>query len=205
MRVCKLLGLLVILFVLAGCSSEEMQSDNHQHVWIEASCTMPKTCSECQATEGEAINHSWEAVDGTVTCSVCDKTRGTDDVVSYPLKVVFTNYNGPECWLFSESNSLASENILEIFAVIDTQKSNWRDQTKMVISAFKDVYGDEEVMLKIYNDTEGLNKKQPTYEALIAVWESDPFSMLSESVPTIIWYPNGAGVAAEQELEKWTP
>ncbi len=29
------------------------------HTWLDATCTEPKTCSVCQATEGDALGHSW--------------------------------------------------------------------------------------------------------------------------------------------------
>ena len=48
------------------------------HTWVDATCTDPKTCSVCQATEGEALGHTW--VDATCTspktCSVCQTTEG---------------------------------------------------------------------------------------------------------------------------------
>lgn len=48
------------------------------HTWVDATCTEPKTCSVCNATEGEANGHSW--VDATCTepktCSVCNATDG---------------------------------------------------------------------------------------------------------------------------------
>ena len=57
--------------MLAGCGK-------HEHTWAEATCTTPKTCSECEETEGEPLGHSW--VDATCTspktCSRCDATEG---------------------------------------------------------------------------------------------------------------------------------
>ena len=48
------------------------------HTWADATCTAPKTCSRCGATEGEALGHTW--VDATCTapktCSRCDATEG---------------------------------------------------------------------------------------------------------------------------------
>ncbi len=29
------------------------------HNWVDATCTTPKTCSRCDATEGEALGHAW--------------------------------------------------------------------------------------------------------------------------------------------------
>ena len=48
------------------------------HTWTDATCDAPKTCSVCKATEGEALGHTW--VDATCetpkTCSVCGATEG---------------------------------------------------------------------------------------------------------------------------------
>jgi len=48
------------------------------HSWNEATCTAPKTCSICGATEGEALGHSWNEATCTApkTCSVCGATEG---------------------------------------------------------------------------------------------------------------------------------
>ena len=53
----------------------------HVHRWSDATCTTPKTCSVCRATEGDPIEHSYEEVvtpptfdaEGytTYTCSAC--------------------------------------------------------------------------------------------------------------------------------------
>lgn len=63
-------GTLTICFMLTGCG--------HEHTWMEATCTVPKTCSECGETEGEALGHTW--VEATCaepkTCSVCGETEG---------------------------------------------------------------------------------------------------------------------------------
>jgi len=48
------------------------------HTWEDATCTAPKTCSVCKATEGEALPHTWEEATckAPKTCSVCKKTEG---------------------------------------------------------------------------------------------------------------------------------
>ena len=50
----------------------------HVHKWTDATCTDPKTCSVCGATEGEALGHSWNEATCTApkTCSVCGATEG---------------------------------------------------------------------------------------------------------------------------------
>ena len=61
---------IIILSLLNGCG--------HEHIWIEATCTAPKTCSECGETEGEALGHNWIVATCTApkTCSVCGITEG---------------------------------------------------------------------------------------------------------------------------------
>lgn len=50
----------------------------HEHTWTDANCTIPKTCSICGLTEGEALGHTW--IDATCTspkiCEVCSTTEG---------------------------------------------------------------------------------------------------------------------------------
>lgn len=58
------------MFALAGCGCE--------HEWTEATCTEPKTCSLCEATEGEPVGHSWTdaTCSAAKTCSSCGLTEG---------------------------------------------------------------------------------------------------------------------------------
>ena len=62
--------LLLIVGALSGCG--------HEHTWIEATCTKPKTCTECGETEGDALEHVWIEATCTdpKTCSVCGETEG---------------------------------------------------------------------------------------------------------------------------------
>lgn len=54
------------------------------HAWVDATCEAPKTCSVCNATEGEALGHEWvEATyNAPKTCSVCAATEG-EALVTY--------------------------------------------------------------------------------------------------------------------------
>ena len=56
--------------ILTGCSC--------QHEWMEATCETAKTCSKCDAVEGEALGHSWQEADCETpkTCSRCAVTEG---------------------------------------------------------------------------------------------------------------------------------
>ena len=64
--------LLAIFVVISFCGC------GHEHTWVEATCTEPKTCFSCGETEGEPIGHAW--VDATCTeskiCSICGETDG---------------------------------------------------------------------------------------------------------------------------------
>ena len=59
-----------LLTALTGCG--------HEHNWAEATCTEPKTCTECGKTEGEPLGHKWKEATCTEakTCSVCGETEG---------------------------------------------------------------------------------------------------------------------------------
>jgi hypothetical protein len=50
----------------------------HEHTWEEASCASPRTCVECNETEGTTLAHTW--VDATCTtpstCAECGETKG---------------------------------------------------------------------------------------------------------------------------------
>ena len=48
------------------CVCEECGDSLHN--WVDASCTTPKTCSACGATEGAALGHAWENCE----CTRCD-------------------------------------------------------------------------------------------------------------------------------------
>ena len=58
------------------CGATEGSAAGHN--WNAATCTAPKTCSTCGATEGGAAGHNWNAATCTApkTCSVCGATEG---------------------------------------------------------------------------------------------------------------------------------
>lgn len=61
----------LITFILSGCG--------HEHVYTDATCTTPKTCTECGETEGEVLGHKFlEATCETPEiCERCGETKGT--------------------------------------------------------------------------------------------------------------------------------
>lgn len=58
-----------LLFLIVG---------DHEHTWIDATCTAPRTCEECGETEGSALEHNWSDVTCTDarTCERCGETEG---------------------------------------------------------------------------------------------------------------------------------
>lgn len=93
-KVLKLMVLALVLVLsismLASCDLEALLGSilpqpECEHVWADADCTTPKTCSVCGAVEGEALGHTEEilaAKDATCDeagltegkkCSVCGK------------------------------------------------------------------------------------------------------------------------------------
>ncbi len=77
-------GSLLIGLSIAACRSEEPTCT---HIWADATCTAPKTCTLCDAVEGDVAEHTWNAgvvtteptctEEGvlTYTCSLCSQSR----------------------------------------------------------------------------------------------------------------------------------
>lgn len=63
-------GALAMCVMLTGCG--------HKHTWVEATCTEPRTCTECGETEGEPLGHTWAEATCTEpkTCKECGETEG---------------------------------------------------------------------------------------------------------------------------------
>lgn len=59
-----------IIMILTSCGCK--------HEWVPATCTEPKTCLICGATEGMPIGHQWKIATCTEpkTCTVCGATLG---------------------------------------------------------------------------------------------------------------------------------
>lgn len=94
--VVAMMMLAAFAFALAGCNGAEqpnspasvtpsashMDSSSaaevHKHTWAEATCTSPKTCSECGETEGEALGHTLGKATyfAPAACSVCGESVG---------------------------------------------------------------------------------------------------------------------------------
>lgn len=78
----------ILLFVSAFAvmvSSTGCAKLFHTHTFADATCTTPKTCTECGATEGETLEHTYKAATCKVpkTCTICGHTEGATVAHSY--------------------------------------------------------------------------------------------------------------------------
>lgn len=80
-RVCLVICICLLCLGVSGCCT--------QHEWEDATCTTPKTCSKCRATDGEPLGHTpgeveiYEHDDGYTKmthCTVCGKVASKDTV-----------------------------------------------------------------------------------------------------------------------------
>ena len=53
--------------ILCSICGQVVIPGNAEHAWNDATCTEPKTCSVCKATEGEALGHNHE----NGVCTIC--------------------------------------------------------------------------------------------------------------------------------------
>ena len=85
---------LVLIFTVAGCTSDSTSSDNNaavnknettaepttvcNHEWNEATCDTAKTCSICGTVEGTKLEHAWKEADCSEPkkCTLCGITEG---------------------------------------------------------------------------------------------------------------------------------
>ncbi len=89
-RMTALLLAVAALLTLTACGQK---SPVHEHVWQEAGCLTPKTCTDCGETEGEPLGHS--ATEAThwapSVCSACGEQLGealVPDFEKYGYKVI---------------------------------------------------------------------------------------------------------------------
>ncbi len=68
---CAMLFVVSVAFGLASCNDNKTEIKGCEHKWVNATCTAPKTCSLCSATEGKELGHSYGewTVKTEATCS----------------------------------------------------------------------------------------------------------------------------------------
>ena len=90
-----------------GGSITWLAVDLCDHIWVEATCSTPRTCSLCGATDGEALGHSYD--NGACTrCGRAEPVTGTltgycgDDVIwMLTPNGLLTIYGTGDMWRFS--------------------------------------------------------------------------------------------------------
>lgn len=76
----NILIVLFVAFILALCVLlvKMFIASQHEHVWSEATCTVPMQCIECGEFAGNSLGHEWQ--DATCTtamnCSICGEING---------------------------------------------------------------------------------------------------------------------------------
>lgn len=79
----------VVIAAVVGLTIANAAGAFHQHTWADATCTEPRHCTECGATEGEPLGHDYQEEDiaatcteggkRVYTCSRCHDTYSEDD------------------------------------------------------------------------------------------------------------------------------
>jgi hypothetical protein len=55
--------------ICSACNDKRTEKISAAHDWLDATCTAPKTCSKCKATEGAKLGHTCKVG----TCTRCQK------------------------------------------------------------------------------------------------------------------------------------
>ena len=68
----KIMIMCLVLILITGCDLF------HSHTYQSATCTKPKTCTECGETVGEALGHDYKEATCTdpKICKICGHTEG---------------------------------------------------------------------------------------------------------------------------------
>lgn len=162
----KLIGVIAVgvcMLSLIGCG--------HEHTWDEATCTTPKTCSECGETEGETLGHTWEEATCTTakTCSVCNEIEGAplehqwiEATLEAPKTCSVCNETEGEPRKYGLSDWLASEEAVEVIESVNEQLRPQGIQA--------DILCDDSVLIFSYSFLEQMDmggaSKEEIYDAL---------------------------------------
>jgi len=101
----RIIETIISLVVISG-----LTACRYEHQWQDETCIEPKTCSECEEKEGEALRHQWIEADyeNPKTCSVCGTTEGEPIVKEEPItEELIISYNN--IIDFYETNSYDNE------------------------------------------------------------------------------------------------
>ncbi len=123
---------IVLSFALSGCIASSILPDSNStsnggasttcsHIWIDATCEVPKICSKCGKTSGQALGHTTTSG----TCSRCGHAFG-DWILDYyvdefnnPTSVSYIRRKSDCTGVFS--NSATTNSTLDARILIDSQ------------------------------------------------------------------------------------
>ena len=168
------------------------------HLWKEATCTTPKTCSKCGITEGSASGHIWKEANCTYpeTCSQCGETRGT-----VSGKHSTKQGNCEYCGTFF--NELADEvtTIREAFNAINIQVAHIRawytfGGTSTKMSAYISAFNN--ISTTFYSVKDIVNKYPDDFSTLI-----EPLKNLEEQIESTISRFNSSTSATQKINILW--
>ena len=108
------------IYTCSGCNhsyTKDVPALGNGHQWVSATCSSPKKCSVCGATEGSAISHD---LDNSGTCTMCGmSTRLPLLYHEYgPMKVT-SYYSSGKYWWCNQISSL-------VFTKIEPSSSNYK-------------------------------------------------------------------------------
>lgn len=79
----------VAVVAVVGLAVANAMGAFHEHTWAKATCTQPRHCTQCGATDGEPLGHDYQETDVAATCteggkrvytcSRCHDTYSEDD------------------------------------------------------------------------------------------------------------------------------
>ena len=118
----KILILLAILTIASlaifSCDNgEKTECDKNGHSWADATCTSPKTCTVCQATEGGTLSHVYTTYtsNNDATCtSDGTKTAKCDGCATATDTVTDTGSKKPHAygeWTISKATTCESDGV----------------------------------------------------------------------------------------------
>ena len=125
------------------------------HTWVNATCTAPKTCSVCDATDGEALGHDYDVSVTKPTCTtagytqyccgICDDTYTADEVAATGHADANEDYKCDSCstkMLPADGTALTIPQAIAVAKVAGTSYSTQKYYiTGIVTNVYNPTYG----------------------------------------------------------------
>ena len=88
-------------------------NDSCEHLWSDATCDKPKTCSICGETTGDALGHSYS----NGKCSICNETdpNYVDPIIAFAITEKTSELNKIKELILSNVDDSIKDNINKIY------------------------------------------------------------------------------------------